>query len=516
MTPTARPFSFCTRNGFSLFEVLTATALVGLVMGLAMQGFSEAKKVGDLAKARITTRQEANSAVQKLAKVVRRAHIIFFDPRPLGQMATPETVALSNVQRDANLPGVLRDSAGGNSVNHRWTNPGNSTYITPFTGWTNQLRREFRGHGLNLATTAGTADTIQTDQFYLRTARLLSAGAPTANRFEHYFPSPLLYCAEAQFSAGRLQAAGGGPGVERMDAGLPVSWTFYVAYLAPMRLPSNAYATGDDGLLPIIRGNFAQRDQMQGSATRAPVPFELRLLTIPDVKVIRNATAQNGAPVRRLNTGRRADDTGVLPPPFDVEPNQCNYDPVPMPNLDTTYNLFSATSAGPWGNPSGARVRGTNRMHCNWDNVGNDPPTNDALGDRGEWDGTGYIGNGRPIRDQVLASYIDPDSIHGTSVRLGNDWVRDVNTGDIGLIARGENAPRPYVNATGGPQTYSPRFWHPDNPLTVGPPRRALISVATRFRYSRQTPFAFATESVEVELESLNRFQDMSFRFERR
>lgn len=229
---------------------------------------------------------------------------------------------------------------------------------------------------------------------------------------------------------------------------------------------------------------------------------------------VRSATPEDADldGVRTLDSGRRADTTSVVPPPFDLESNNANYDPIPLPMLDQTYAQYASTGA------SGARIRGGGplaRLHCNWGNVGNDPPSHEALQARAQWTGTGYGEAVRPVRDQLLASYIDPDSVHGTCVRLGNDWVRN-NNGDIGLLARGEGAPRPYVNATGGPQTYSPRFWNANNPLTVGPPRRALISVATRFRYTKQTPFAFATESVEVELEALNRFQDMSFRIERR
>lgn len=200
------------RRGFSLFEMLVATALVGVVIGLAVQGFSEAKKLGDMARARMVARQEANGAVQKIAKIVRRSHIIFFDPRPLGQMATPETVNLGNIARDTNPPEFLLDQAAGDSVEHRWASPRTPAYITPFTGWGSQARGLFRAGNFNLPAGAGTTDTVQTAVRYIRTAALLAAGAPAENRFDHYFPSPLLYCAEAQFVAGRLQTPPPPPG----------------------------------------------------------------------------------------------------------------------------------------------------------------------------------------------------------------------------------------------------------------------------------------------------------------
>ncbi|MEB3328796.1 MAG: type II secretion system protein, partial [Candidatus Sericytochromatia bacterium] len=71
------------QGGFTLIEVLVAAALVGLVMALAVRGFSEAKKLGDMAKARAIARQEAVAGVQKLARLLSRCHVIYFDTRPL-------------------------------------------------------------------------------------------------------------------------------------------------------------------------------------------------------------------------------------------------------------------------------------------------------------------------------------------------------------------------------------------------------------------------------------------------
>jgi hypothetical protein len=150
-------------------------------------------------------------------------------------------------------------------------------------------------------------------------------------------------------------------------------------------------------------------------------------------------------------------------------------------------------------------------VHGNWNNVGNDPPSELCFANRQYYDQAANNGQGallaaRDVTDVSIASYIDPDSVHGTCVRLGNDWLR--KSGNVGLIAKGEANPRPYVNAMGGPQKYQPSWWNADNPdVLAQPPKRALVSVSTRFRYTRQTPFAFATESVEVDLEALERFQ---------
>lgn len=469
------------RNGFSLFEMLIASLLVGIVMGLAIQGFTEAKKLGDMAKSRMVARQEANSAIEKLAKIVRRAHIIFFTPVPLNTNQ-PNTVTDLNSLQFAALPPLLSSLAQGNTA-LPWLSPAGQSYIDR-SGWggNTRIRGDFRAHVFNLPAPAVNTGMDTTSPTYLRTAALLpSAGQAgvTPNRFDHFFPGPLLYCAEATLAVGE------GDAPERVLAGFPVAWTFYVVYLAPMRIVDR-----DHGLYPALGGAQQQRDQLPGGRTRAPVPFELRLLTIPDVPALQNETTSTVPPL--ITRGRIRDNNGVLSPPLDIQQNNAVYDPVPMPWEQTTFNDFNAAPTA-----SGRRIAGTG-LHCNWGNLGNEPPSNEVLA----------AARGRVI-DQLLASYIDPDNVHGTCARFGNDWLRDDGPG---LLARGEDNPRPYVNATGGPQAFNPQWWNNRNPSLIDPPRRILLSVATRFRYSKQTPFAFATQSMEVELETLNRFQTMAFR----
>ncbi|MEB3197612.1 MAG: prepilin-type N-terminal cleavage/methylation domain-containing protein, partial [Candidatus Sericytochromatia bacterium] len=114
---TAREFSqragstrWGRRPGFSLMEVLIAASLMGLVVGLAVQGFVEAKKIGDLTQSKMVARQEANGGVQKLAKILRRCHIIFFSTRPL---PLAEITAATNLNTLLATPAKLKDAVSG-------------------------------------------------------------------------------------------------------------------------------------------------------------------------------------------------------------------------------------------------------------------------------------------------------------------------------------------------------------------------------------------------------------------
>ncbi|MEB3222211.1 MAG: prepilin-type N-terminal cleavage/methylation domain-containing protein [Candidatus Sericytochromatia bacterium] len=513
--------------GFTLIEIIVSAGLMGLMMAMAVRGFSEARKLGDIAKARSIARQEAGIGVQKLARILSRCHVIYFDTRPLnGITSTPVATSLSSI-RAAVPPQLVSGSINGTALANPAIPFGGTTstlYIQPFRDFrtTTAARAAFRVRPLN-DSLPGFETAGNNPQLMLAPGEYTS-GARTSN-FDHTFPSPLLYCAEANLAVGVPDANN-----TMLAAALPVTWTFYLVYLAPMR-----FETNDDGngLFPVqeaatnrtangFRDMGRRSDSTTGTAntrwTRATLPYELRLLTIPDVQALRTPlvtdTGQLAAvpPVPGKAMGRHFDSVGVLEAPFDIPRGEVNYDPVPLATVDhgldaTRHPVYTSTQA------SGSRVSGQG-SHGNWNNIGNDPPANVCFNLRNLYDASANGGQGqmvaaREITDVVLASHIDPDSVHGTCVRLGNDWVR--KSGGIGLIAKGETNPRPYVNAMGGPQKYQPSWWNADNPDTLaGPPKRALVSVSTRFRYTRQTPFAFATESVEVELEALQRFQTTS------
>ncbi|MEB3328824.1 MAG: hypothetical protein VKQ33_06290, partial [Candidatus Sericytochromatia bacterium] len=488
------------------------------------------KKLGDMAKARAIARQEAVAGVQKLARLLSRCHVIYFDTRPLKAISTAPgaPTALDSTIRDT-VPLSLRTAsvAGSTIANPAIPFAGTSTntYISPFRNFASstQLRSAFRVRPLNDTGTGFEATADGSNHLILAPGEFLTANR-TSN-FDHTFPAPLLYCAEATLAVGRPDPTTG----ELRAAGYPVTWTFHLVYLAPMRF-ENATGRVDDGngLFPVQeagpnRSAAAVRDLGRRSDdnsmdrsrwTRATVPYELRVLTIPDVLALTppltnsNPNTTTNPPVPGLALGRRFDTVSVLEVPFDVPQNACNYDPVPLPatadhGLGQTHPVYGFAA-------SGRRVLGTG-IHGNWNNIGNDPPSEQCLSERQFFDqaasnGAGALQTARDVTDLSIASYIDPDSVHGTCVRLSNDWLR--KSGGVGLIAKGETNPRPYVNAMGGPQKYQPSWWHADNPDTLAePPKRALVSVSTRFRYTRQTPFAFATESVEVDLEALQRFQ---------
>jgi prepilin-type N-terminal cleavage/methylation domain-containing protein len=516
------------RTGFTLIEILVSAALVGLVMALAVRGFSEAKKLGDMAKGRAIARQEAVAGVQKLARILSRCHLIYFDARPLQAItAAPTSVTDLNSIREAQVPASLRtDTVAGATIHDPGLHFGATTtseYISPFRDFLpgTTARSAFRVRPLN-DTVAGFENTTDNTNNLILAPGEFPRGARTSN-IDHAFPAPLLYCAEASLAVGRPDTTTG----ELRAAGYPVTWTFYLVYLAPMRFEKADRVDDGNGLFPVQeagpnRSVNANRDLGRRSDdtsadrsrwTRATVPYELRLLTIPDVMALTLASPipaptnpNMGAvpPTTGIVMGRRFDTVNVLEVPFDVPSGVCNYDPVPLPatadhGLSTTHPTYQVPA-------SGERVRGMG-VHGNWNNVGNDPPSEQCFANRQYFDqSANALLPARDVTDVSIASYIDPDSVHGTCVRLGNDWLR--KSGNVGLIAKGEANPRPYVNAMGGPQKYQPSWWNADNPDVLSePPKRALVSVSTRFRYTRQTPFAFATESVEVDLEALQRFQ---------
>lgn len=506
--------------GFTLIEVLVSAGLVSLVLALALKGFTEAKKIADITKAKVMAEQEASLGAQKLAKLMRRAHIVYFDARPLKKIDAdiPTLGNFSATHREAAAPGYLTGATALPDLGDP------DLFLAPTTG---ELYRD--------SIRAGFGAAIKRSKFFVRTLldttaaedvaspageeglrlktgeRLMPGNTALAEPFDRFFTSPLLYCAEANFNTGV------GAGGVRLDANLPMTWTFHLVYLAPMRFDKNRDA--GDALFPVQEADAKKspnhtRDLGPGGWVRATVPYELRLLTIPDVQALvnrGNAAASTATPLPIPNHtglvwGRRIDQASVVPFPFDVVSDNVNYDPVPLDIGSDSFNLL-ASASDHFGAPSYTRVAGTagaaGSIHGNWDNLGNDPPSQAALARRQKWNGTAFV-DPDPITDTMLAKYVDPDNVHGTFVRLANDW---------DLVNEGEAQPRPYVNAYGGPQKYNPSWWNAANTMNkVSPPRRALVSVATRFRFSRQHPFAFSTESIEVDLDSLARFQNMDHR----
>lgn len=512
--------------GFTLIEVLVAAGLVSVVLGLALKGFTEAKKIADITKAKVIAEEEASLGAQKLSKILKKTHIIYFDARPLAR-ATADVPTLGGLAgiRTAAPPGWLSGAispivSAGQTLGVPNVNLGTTTsnsYREPLrTGWGGLgfSRSLFFVRHLDDGTASSKDTPITNPNLRLKSGERTAGGAELADDFDRFFTSPLLYCAEATFD--NAAPTGGA----RVEANLPVTWTFYLVYLAPMRFDK---AT-DDGhaLFPVqeaaVPGSLNnRRDKGPEGWTRATVPYELRLLTIPDVRAINIATAETAPNPTAMplpsrvgyHLGRRLDSVSVLPFPFDVVQNEANYDPIPTPMGAATF-LQMTTASTHFGAACGPRVKtaANDAVHGNWDNLGNDPPTQAALQNRAHWDSTtrSFLTAGAsitPITDTLLARYVDPDAVHGTFVRLANDQ---------NLRNELEAKPRPYMNAYGGPQRYNPQWWNAANPTVSQVPTRALVSVATRFRFSRQHPFAFSTESIEVDLETLTRFQNMDHR----
>jgi prepilin-type N-terminal cleavage/methylation domain-containing protein len=491
------------RPGFTLIEVLVATGLVSLVLALALKGFTEAKKIADMTKNKVVAQEEAALGAQKIAKLLRRAHIIYFDAHPIGDMSATPPVTLAGVNALLRpIPPSLVSEANTGDVLMAPTNGFQHTSIAGFS-LPPVARSGWRVLDFADATTQGR---------WLRTAE---AATTTLTPFEEYFTSPLLYMAEATFNTSAPDTTG-----LHVDPNLPMTWTFSLVYLAPMRFTA---ADANHGLFP-TRGNSVEARRDRGAPrtggaawARSTVPYELRLLTIPDVPALlggKTAVAPSTAipPVGR-QLRRRLDMVGVLPFPYDVKANDVNYDPIAQPAEAATFTKLNQASAH-YGAASGGRVAktsGTVYSHGNWNNLGNDPPTDQVfLATRERFTGTDFdTATAGTATDISLAKYVDPDAVSGTFVRLAND---------LNLLNPGEaaGAARPYINAYGGPQRYSPRIWNANNAdITVPPPKRALVSVSTRYRTSKQLPFVFATEQVEVDLEALVKFQNATYRTRR-
>lgn len=500
-------------RGFTLMEVLIASALVGLVLALAMSGFMDINKVSNITRSKTLGRQEAAKGLQEVMTLLKRAHVIYFTGQPLTTQASiPAAQINAPTVLAGGIPPLLFSLAapasaqvqyqfGANSTTGRATLAENSR-TGLFGAGARRNRASFR-----FAHTAGTLLTFAGN-------RLMTADPSVAANPENlYFPSPLCYWAEATFNtaptAGRIR-----------DSHLPVSWTFYVLYLAPMNLDFEDAALSYAGAPynnPMDRGLMtnipAGTSQANATYPRSTVPFELRLLTIPGVRA-RVAGAGN----HPFDPSDAAADH-ILGAPFDhfrlnnsTATQQVNYDPYPLPMRTGVQERLGLNDGAPPTSQvatvprrngagvtttifaSGERVRGGG-AHPNYNNIGNDPPTNAALGDR--------LAGPQPS-DKVIASYIDPDSVPGTTIKLGNN-------SQIPPVAQ------PWFNAyVGHPSSgFRGHLWNMNNPVggnegTIQPPQRAFISITTRFRNNRRIPFQFATETAEVNLETLVSYQTMS------
>ena len=82
------------RSGFTLPELLIACALSGLVLTLAMNGFSSLNKMTNLTQSRVKGRQMGAEALPRLSGLMRNANIFFYTGRPLANadMTQPATV----------------------------------------------------------------------------------------------------------------------------------------------------------------------------------------------------------------------------------------------------------------------------------------------------------------------------------------------------------------------------------------------------------------------------------------
>jgi hypothetical protein len=218
------------------------------------------------------------------------------------------------------------------------------------------------------------------------------------------------------------------------------------------------------------------------------------------------------------------DQAFFLEPPFDYDgraPNgQANYDPIPIRMIDppaarldpnSLNNLFrfqspaGATTARP---ASGPRIAGGG-LHANFGMLGNDPPTQQALGVR--------PGAPEPS-DVLLVPFIDPDSYPGTSCRFVNNLHQPPAAPNAnGLIPLPSGGfYRRYVEMVGPACDYlenrvlSLRGAPPGADEEVGAygilPNRALISVTTRYRSRRDVPFQFATVQTEVSLDGVAQY----------
>jgi prepilin-type N-terminal cleavage/methylation domain-containing protein len=506
------------QKGFTLVEVLVAAALIGVVMAMAMQAFMGLTRISNLARSRMIAASEASKGVHSVAALLRRAHVIYFTGKPIATGQTVDNAGDLNTFR-ANLmsaatftglndppvapvPNVLGASGPvpGPAVQYAFgavNQPLGNAFMQAIP------RGRFRFWDWGGTGGVNPANTLVGNAQRLQTSEPVASGMP----YDRYFPSPLLYIGEATFATDATDGQVGSIG----DMYMPVSWTFYVVYLAPMDVGANAVASP-----PSWTSTQRPMDRGPWGTARSTIPFELRCLTVPGVR------SGTGNPMLHQNYQTPNGVTEYLDAPFDYAPGTVNYDPIPVTfSLDAAKALQTAqtTNRGALGtvNGSGARVAGAHHDH--YGKIGNDPPNQQALSTR--------LAGAPPITDKVLASWVDPDSVHGTCVRL-------LNTIGLapGLPNAAENAHPPrggfgeyrrYLNAYGGEYLYN----HyrsvvvaggvPDYSVTgldTGPgiPKRALVSIATRYRNDSRVDFQYASDQIEIDLENLVRYQSINRR----
>ncbi|MFN3431139.1 MAG: type II secretion system protein [Candidatus Sericytochromatia bacterium] len=508
------------RAGFTLMEILVAAALIGVVMTMALQAFMGLQNITAVTRSKLVAGSEASKGVHGLAALLRRAHVIYYTGRPIsgavadfpaGQAGAVMTAA-TLVGTAANEPPTdpIPNALGANGpashqagrTRYKLTDPTNRAFALNDPLYVELPRARFRFWDWG---PLANNNTLNTPDQRLRT------NDPAAVRpYDLYFPSPLMYLAEASFAVDAVGGAANGT-IENMFQ--PLSWTFYVVYLSPMNAEPNQPA-------PSWVASRKPIDRVPANSAagwfRSTIPFELRVLTVPGVEADRDGNR---------DTAQRILADGTLPkPPYDYMPNNINYHPVPIPHFPGTANTASYLAAAqrrlerppaPMANAGGARVRnGSGQTHPNFNNIGNDPPSQ-AVFDHPR------LGDARP-NDKVLAQYVDPDNVHGTCVRLLNTLGAAPTSADQ---REAFHAPPPafgeyrrYLNAYGGEFLYnhyaslvqSPpaAAWNTAMGATL--PRRALLSVATRYRTDSRVPFQFASEIIELDLENIVRFQSLN------
>jgi prepilin-type N-terminal cleavage/methylation domain-containing protein len=524
------------RRGLTLPELLVAAAVGSLILGLSVAAFSEISKAIAASRSRVEAQRLGTNALGRVGELVRRGHVFYYSARPMrAQLATVTGRTGEHAARDP-LPDPLVD-LGEVAVAPR--PPGTDAGLGNPDAWLASMtvsKRRFR------FTTPDDDPSGGGDPAF---ALSVAPGKRTGDPYDDRFPGPLAYFAVADF---RKTLTGD---TTNPTALLPRSWTFYVLYVAPMQLQRND-------------ANFAvpnnPRDQLPpplaagASANRTAVPYELRLLTIPDVCAgafnppggTYNIQTVDGT----LNThpgqydpeGRRllapgaapGPDAAFLEPPFDYDGRnangRANYDPVPIPmtappaaafdeaNLAAIFR-FTLPTGDRTGRPaSGPRIAGAGR-HANFGMVGNDPPTAEVFPNRilpQLADETGAI-RIRPPTDALVMPYVDPDTVSGTSVRFVNNLHEPpAAPGANGRITLPNGAIYHRYVETNGPgcdyfenrvQSLTGNTGADTNIGALGVrPARILVSMSVRYRSRRDIPFQFATVQSEIPLDGLEQF----------
>ncbi|MEB3327816.1 MAG: prepilin-type N-terminal cleavage/methylation domain-containing protein [Candidatus Sericytochromatia bacterium] len=524
------------RGGFTLPELLIAAAVGSLVLGLSVTAFSEIARAIAASRSRFEAQRLATSAVGQVGEVVRRGHVFYHSARPLKAQTAIVTGRTGEHATRAALPPPLVNLG---EVSVALRPPTTDAGLADPEAWlaSTVSKRRFRFTFPDDDPSGGGNPAF---------ALSVAPGKRTGDPYHDRFPGPLAYFAVAEFRK-TLTGDASNP-----TALLPRSWTFHVLYVAPMNLRRNDanFAVPNnprDQLAPPIKAGE--------NANRTAVPYELRLLTIPDVCAGAISPPGGAYNVQTVDTtlaahqaeydpeGRRilapgappGTDAAFLQPPFDYDGRtangRANYDPVPIPMTDPPAAAYDEASLAAifrfalpdgtrTGRPaSGARIVGEGR-HANFGVVGNDPPTQEALANRippqfaAEAGGTPAI---RPITDKLVMPYVDPDTVAGTSVRFVNNLHEPTGAPDAnGVITLPGGATYHRYVETIGPgcdyfenrvQSLTGTTGADTNLGALGVrPARILVSMSVRYRSRRDIPFQFATVQSEIPLDGLDQF----------